>query len=199
MAQPLIASGKIELTYKGSGITHKIEAYVRGLVFLSGHWYINDRYSDSPTLLWTLAANTLAENVSYLLEAGAALGPALLYQRVGFIFVPVDTFVITSTNHAAGAVYPATQSTMVLRDSALYKVKVIVMDVNAPAPERIITPTGGPAQYDSFISNYLITAPLSTPPYLWQASRGDRFLAASPFLAVTIDLNDKLRRAYSLS
>jgi hypothetical protein len=177
-------------TYQISELTHVARSYVEIQVLAGAASTLAVRSGGTP-LLWTDAAARWVAQFGNILAA-ASTGMGVLLERFsGGVWLPVAA--VSESLAGDGALTPCSQITMTLRDSAFEKVKVVVMDTNEAAPQKLSTPTSGNGGFDAWIAEYIGSVDDSSA-YNWLKSRGDRFLLANPFVSVAVDLNDRVRR-----
>lgn len=196
MAQPLLATLRITLPYSINTVAHKIRGYASSAA-VAGDATILERRSGVYTLPWTNQATQWANILSNGLPASTDFGAPVLEQRVGTVWNVISVAPVP-TPTLAGTFAPASQFTLVLRDLAFFKLKVILLDTNVTPPYHTVSTTGSPGSLNSLVAGYL-SGGLADNPYDWQKSRGDRFMAVNPFVGVTGDINDKIRRARGLT
>lgn len=194
MSQALLASARIVVPYNVGALPHIHHAYARGLAPVGGSYNINSRALDNNDIVWTAAATQLTNAIASVLPVGSTFGTTLLQQLVDSVWVSIAAVSLTPAV-TANAVQYAAQMTMTLQDVAFKKVKVVLLETCQPANQHISSPTGGDATLDTFASYYTGTHGNAADPYNWLVGRGNRFLLSSPFVYVTTDLNDKIRRA----
>ncbi len=197
MSQPLLATKRITLNYEVNSVTHKARAYVSGSgVFISGTEAIDTRVTPS-SMRWSDAADGMAAAIGNILPGTGIVGNAILEDLVSGVWVPVDTHATSIVT--SGTVVLASQMTLVLNDSAFKKVRVTVLDAAIPLPYHNVSLPTASAALDTTVGEYGPAHAGTFAPYLWQKSRGNRFLAVGPLVGVTGDFNDKLRRRRGLS
>jgi len=195
MATPLVASYRIQFPYRSQGRPHSIRTYCRIATLEGVHPLIQVRTGDVG-IDWTDAADQFFTRLANVLPAGSTFGTALLQQLVGIVWNPVDSTGAPGSTFS-GTAYPATELTAVLRDSTFKKIRVNVLDINAPAPFHSPSEVGVPTTVGHFLDTYNPSASdfdATLDAYNWQVGRSNNFLASNPFAGVTIDLNDRMRR-----
>lgn len=199
MAQDLIATGRIVQPYTVDGQPHRFVAYVRNIQFSGGNYFINSRTLDDNDTDWEDAAEGLFQALSYLMSGTlTSNADAGLEEKVDEQWNPL-AFYTPVTSNAAGSYKVATQSTVVLRDTAFKKMKIIQMETTEAAPQHFTQIAGGDTAYDNYIKQWTSGATVPTPPFSWQVSRGNRYINTAPFVGATVALNRKIRRARGLT
>ncbi len=193
-----IATGRIQLPYTQSGITHLLHAWVRNITTIGGGAHnINTRATDSNDLDWNDAAEGLWASVSYLLTADAVPGTAVLQKFTDHIWEILDSHTFSTTN-GSGAVSLASEFTLNLRDDTFLPFKVIVLDTTQTPPHAITSPLAGTAAEDNFIKQWTLDATVTNAPAGWQVSRNNRYIADNPFVRATSTFNRHLSKRRGL-
>lgn len=193
MATPLAATYRIHVPYISGGRPHSLRHYCR-LATSGTHPLIHVRSGDTG-IDWRDAATRLAGNISNSLPSGASIGTLLLEQLIGLTWVAVDS-ASPGTITFSGTLYPATQATCVLRDTAFKKVRAELLDINYPAPAHWPgVPSGtGTGGLINWTTGYTVAAASPDDPYNWMVGRSNSFLQDNPIAGLTVDLNDRIRR-----
>lgn len=196
MSQPLLATYRITIPYTVSSIAHKFRAYVKSDGSVTAG-VPNITYVDASIHPWNVAANNLAGYLAPYLNC--TFGAALFEHLVSGVWLPLDSVAVTATP-SAGAAQAARQLTVVLRDSAFKKVKLVVMEgVLTTAAFHTTAYSGLDAVLTALLAGYNPATVDAGKPLLWQVSRGDRYFLASPLVASTGTLNRKIRRRRGLA
>lgn len=198
MSGPTIGMGRITIPYTVSSLTHECRMYVDNPTLVGAAWLIGVRPDVGGTSDWADAAQNLSETISYILPTGTTVGTAVLEEYFATGWVPRATVAVTMPN-VSGSVALAGQTTLTTRADNFTRPKIVVMEMNNPAPLKITSPTGGGANYDGFIGEFLITGTLPARPYLVMTNMHGFFLSTSPFVSTTLTYNRKLRRARGLA
>lgn len=199
MAQTLLATGRITLPITVDGLLHKLRVYVKNPTASGGSYNINSRTSDLNDQLWTTAAEDLASSISYGQGVTAvSVGDAYLESRSGLIWTTL-AFHTCGLNNALGTYAPGTQQTMVFRDTAGYKVKIIALEGNLNAPYHNGSYSSLTSTQLALIKQFTAAYTLTNAPYLWMVSRGNRYLNSASYVGLTIALNRKVRRRRGLT
>lgn len=200
MSQPLLATGRIVMPLTTSGLTHAYHAYVRNIQVGGSTYKVNTRTTDSNDLNWETAAQAFFSATSYLSATDQGVsGLILLQQLVSGVWQTISTYTPSGGFNGGGSVQPASQYTLWLRDSAYKPMKVVMLDTNQTPPQHFTIITGGDAASDNFVKQWLSTYTVTSAPYIWQVSRGDRYINTSAFVGSTVTLNRKVRRARGLA
>jgi len=195
MSQALVATHRITQPYTVSGVQHKIRYYVkRDLGVVTPPYFIINRAATS--MNWTLVAEQFAFRMGYMSQA--SWGPAVLEELSGTLWLPLDVYQPTGQS-AGGSVQVATQTTMVLRDTAFKNFHVVFMEQTQAAPYHNIAPFALGTSQGNMQHGWLSDGADIHDPYQFQVSRGNRYLATSPFIGYTIALNRKVRRRRGLA
>lgn len=198
MAEPLVAEGRIVFAYTVDGLTHEIRAYVRNPQESGGTWFINSRTLDENDLDWEDAADGLFASASYPIGDDVTFPDMELQIRDGVVWNLVATHTGASSN-TSGAHKPGAQCTLVLRDTAFKKVKVVVEEPNTASPYHFLSVAAATGILDDFSKQYTPSATVTNAPYHWQVSRGNRYLNTSSFVGLTGSLNRRVRRRRGLT
>lgn len=194
MSQPLLATKRITYPYTVAGRLHKIRCYVKkDPSVLTPPWFIVDR--NGATFLWTLAAEQLAFAMGFVVQQ--TVGAAIFEELVGTIWNPTDVFQPTGQS-AGGTPQPATEWVTVLRDTSFFKLHLDFQEGVTAAPVHVVAYTAITPSATNCLRNWTPDHSGANDPYMWQVSRGNRYLAGSPFVSTTISLNRKTRRARGL-
>ena len=198
MSVPLSATGRIVLTYADAGLSHKVHYFCRGITAVGGTFNINTYSVDANDLAWHDAVTATASYVNLMLSANRTWEPARLEKFVSGVWQLVDVYSFSSTA-GGGTLQPATQQTYTFLDKQYHKVKIVLLDTIKTAPQHFATPTGGDANFDTFIAAHIPGSAGAGDPGNWMVSRGNQYLASSPFIACTVTLNRRVRRRRGLT
>lgn len=200
MTTTLVAAGRLKIAYTpGAGFTHLMHCYIRNVQLVGAVYVANSRATDANDSPVSDIVTAFIETFSYLWPLGTTVADTLLELRTGSVWNPAASYTFTGTNHAIGALWPASQLTVVLRDTMFRKVKVEILDTNQNALQHDATLTGGSAQMDSLLQQCSSGATLPGAPYSCLVGRGNTFLNTNPLVSWTIAHNRKLRRARGLA
>ena len=196
MAQPLLATARLQFLYQVSGLNHHLNMYMAYNDVLGQHQMV-DR-DGITTVLWTLGAQYAWDKLRALFSAASlpAAASVSLLQRSGSLWNLIDVATLTGIGSYPGAVALANQATWVLRDTAFKKLRFVLLETvfgyvghwnNGVSADGSLN--AATHMLDGVDAN-------ANAPYRWMKSRGDRFLAAAGVVSgLTLDLNDKLKRA----
>ncbi len=199
MSQPLLATAKLEFQYTVSTFVHRLNMYIAYNDVLGQHQMV-DR-DGITTILWTVGAQYLWDKIRAMYNPTAMPAPAQLsiFQRSGIFWNLIDIATLTGAGSSVGGETLANQYTWVLRDLQFKKLRFVLLEgINGYTGHWQNGLTPDPAM--NAVTNALSGADANAnAPYRWFKSRGDRFLAATGNIAgLTLDLNDKLKRARGL-
>ena len=198
MSGPTTGIGRITIPYTVSSLTHMCRMYVKNPALAAGTWNIDIRPDIGGVADWALAAQGLADAISFILATGVTVGTALLEELSGTGWLPRDTATVTLPN-LSGTGATASQATLTLRDENFTRPKIVVMEVNNLGPIKISTPLGGGANFDGFIDAFLGSSSVAQRPWFFMVNQHENFLLDTPFVSTTITYNRKLRRARGLA
>lgn len=198
MTPTATATARIRIPYTTSPLIHHANVYIRGLAKVGADWMHNSRTLDENDQLWTDSAQGYADALSYLLDDTTTFGVAELQRIEGIVWTTKDTVALTNT-HGGGTQTFGQQLTLSLRDPTNYHVKVCIMEPNESGPFVLKNPTGGDANMDSFIAEFLSTHAGTHSPWIWMVGRMNEYLTQSPFISLAIHGNRKLERARGLA
>lgn len=197
MPQALLATYRLRTEYTIGGLTHKTVQYVKGVSGSPGSIILTDRTSATHTL--QQAADAWAQNLDAILDNTLTSVNVFLDQLVAGIWQLVDTVTVSLAGSSGTAYKPATQLTYVFRDSSFFKMKVVLIEASQSAPAHWTSPTGGGSSNNTLVKEYTSGHVSTHAVWLWGVSRGNRYLADSPFVGGTCTLNRKIRRARGLA
>lgn len=198
MSGPTIGIGRITIPYTVNGLTHVTRMYVANPTLVGSDWVIDVRPSIGGTVVWTAAADHLAETMSNILATGVTPGTALLEEYSATGWLPRATDSVTFPN-LAGNSNIAAEMISTFRDSNFTRPKIVVMEMNQIAPFKSTSPTGGAGGQDAFIAEFLSTGSLTARPWVVMTNQHGFHLATDPFVSFTTTYNRKLRRARGLA
>ena len=198
MAQELLATARIVFPIETSSNIHKIVAYVRGLTPVGGSWNVNTRTLDENDLPWDDAAQGFWDAYSYLLATAVVAPTAQLEEIDNGVWIPLANAALTGGNDS-GDIVQASQLTATFRDTAFKKMKVVFLEGSfvPPFASSIVTAFGGGVT--NGLKQWTSSHTVTNPPYTWQVSRGNRYLATSPFVRGVATYNRRLRRDRGLA
>jgi hypothetical protein len=202
MAEPLTAEYRISLHIVVGGLTHLLRVYCEAspsLLAASGY-FVFDRSG-----LATIDAGDAAQawwNALRTLYGTSILAPVwFLENRSGVIWNPVATGSLTGAGTVTGSFFDATQLTFSMRTSVFTRIRFVVLEQNKTQnPDKIQTLSELSASYGSAIAQALDGSDGNSDGiFNWARSKAKRELhSAAPFVSMTWDLNDKVRRARNL-
>lgn len=188
MPQPFLATFRIYYPYTYSGRVHKGYQFVKAHLVSSAYKIIDVSNNDHDPSdcaqrgkIWYTA----------LMPSTGTLGTPELQEKVGNIWVIREALTITGTT-GGSTVFPGSQVTATLRDSAFNKLKLVCLDTNQTPPQRIRSTTGGDTYMDAALAPFLQEASDPDDPFLWLVSRSNHYLNPSPFVSVKVTLNADL-------
>jgi hypothetical protein len=200
MSEPLAATARIELTYTILNFQHRLRHYCAYNDVLGQHQLV-DR-DGITTILWTVAAQYWWDKLRPLLENATWFTPpqAQLQHRDGAIWNPIDFATLTGTESSGQLTYQASQATLVLRDSAFKKIRVLALEHTGGYAFHSQSGQGPNQAFTEWTNAYSGADTSANAMYRWVKSRGDRFILGTGNVAgLTFDLNDKLKRARGLA
>lgn len=198
MSGPVTGIGRITIPYTVTALTHECRMYVWNPTLAGSQWNIDIRPDVGGVADWTLAAQGLADAISFLLATGVTAGTASLEELSGTGWLPRDTTTVTLTN-LAGSSSLATQATLTLRDENFTRPKIVVMEINQAGPFKLTSPAAGGANFDGFIDAFLGTSSVAQRPWFFMVNQHGHFLLDNSFVSTTVTYNRKLRRARGLA
>lgn len=198
MSGPTTGIGRITIPYTVSSLVHECRMYVKNPTLAASVWNIDIRPDVGGVADWSLAAQGLADAISWILPTGVTAGSAILEELSGTGWLPRDTASVTLTN-LSGTGATASQTTLTLRDENFTRPKIVVMEGNTLGPTKVSSPTGGNAAYDSFIDAFLGSSSVAQRPWFFMVNQHEFFLLDDAFVSATITYNRKLRRARGLA
>lgn len=199
MSQPLLATGRLVMKITTSSLLHTLHAYVRNVQAVGGSWNVNSRTTDANDVVWSTAAQGWWDAISYMLTTGQAAPSIELQQLVSGVWQVLASMTPTGGNLGAGGPVLGAQFTSVFRDTAYKPVKQIVFEGRWQPPFHNTSIAAFGSYITSYLTQFTSSATVTHPPYEWLASRGNRFLATTPFVGGTATFNRKVRRARGLA
>jgi hypothetical protein len=197
MSQPLLATYRITQPYTVGGLTHRFRMYVKSDgSFTGGVQNVTKR--DGTFSIWTAAASNLMGYIQQATPSPTSPGPSLFEHLVGTLWQPLDTFTIAGPL-GSGTFAPASELSVVLRDSAFKQIRVMVLDTNNSALYHSSGYSGGSAGVSNFLAGWNPSTATGADPLFVQVSRGNRYLSTAPLVGVTVAYNRKLRRRRGLT
>jgi hypothetical protein len=184
---------RITMPYTVDGFNHKCRLYGRNVQPVSGSFNINSRATDANDQVWTDAAAGMEYAVSALLPSAATYSPFLLEKWDGSVWEPLANTTIAPTN-VTGSYVKASQITLTFKDTALEKLKLVVVEGTEALAQKFRSPTGGDSAMDICIAEFLSTHVGTHAPYVWAVSHRDLYLSSSPFVSASVWPNRKIAR-----
>lgn len=188
MAQPFLATFRIYYPYHYEGRYHKGYQFCKAHLIGSAYKIIDKSNND-------LDPDDCAQRgkiwFSGLLPSTGYIGTPELQEKLGNIWVTRQALTITGAS-GGSSIFPGSQVTATLRDSAFNKVKLVCLDTNQTPPQRLTTTTGGDTYMDAALAPFLQEAADPADPFLWMVSRSNHYLNATPFVSVKVTLNSAL-------
>lgn len=197
MAQALVSTARIDLHYTVSTKAHVVRVYVKNLTVAGASWNIDGAPVVGGVIDWSAAAQGLWDSVKPLMPSAATVDGANLMSRSGSVWTPLASYTPTGAV-SANAYSPAQQMSLTLRDTGTKFVRFLLLEQTFPLPAHF--PSYGALTGDTLTmaKQFTVQRTVTNAPFEWLVSRGERFLADFSFVALTTDLNDKLRRARGL-
>lgn len=200
MATPLVPTYRLEFSLTVDGLLHKMRHYVN--VDTSTPVKILGRNGIS-VITPTEAATGWATVVQTAWKSAAVPAFNWIFQHlVTGVWLPVDSGTVTNTNSSGTSPQQGSQVTLVLRDIAFKKVRVIALETLIPGPfhfTNIVAAAAFNGPLGDLIKGYDTTAATTNPPHDWVVGRSGNYLVTNPLVGATWDLNDKVRRARNLT
>lgn len=193
MAQALVAEFRVVITYTVVGKPHVQRSYCQ--VEDISDVVPNLIGRDSDLTEWTDCAQGWWDEMRGIVDNSAIGANAVLEQRTGAIWFPMKS--VALTDNGAGSVETlASQYTLVVRDTAFKRIRVIIMEPGTGLYVGHSANGLGITELTDDVANAWNgeNADL-TMPYNWAKSRGDRYVLGSGAIAGgTYDLNDRMKR-----
>lgn len=197
MSSPLVATARIDLQYTVSTLPHHFRAYVKDLTVAGSSWTVAQRPSLGAAIDWADAAQGIWDTIRALMPVGSTADSATLQSRSGTIWTPLASYSPTGAV-SANTYSPAQQMTLTLRDTGFKKVRVIFLEQTFAIPIHYPSYGGLSGDVLTFAKQFTTNRTVTNAPFEWQVSRSEDYLADFSFVALTTDLNDKVRRARNL-
>lgn len=200
MATALVPTYRFEFSYVVNGLAHKVRHYVN--VDTSTPVKVMER-DGSTAIAQSDAADGFA--ITFLSGYGLSHVPAMswIFQHlVAGVWLPINSGSHTNTNSSGVAPEEATQVTLVFRDLAFKQIKVIMLESLIDGPfhvSNLAAANSFNAALGSICQQYDSTFSVPFAPHLWVVGRSGNYLALTPLIGATWDLNDKVRRARNLT
>lgn len=205
MATPLTASYRMSFQYVVSSYTHVIRHYVRAVI-VGGDYKVV--LKDGVTQITPQqCADGMGNALDNLFQTANPASAAWTLEHLsGMAWNPVATGGTATESGVSTAPALASQITLVLRDTSFKKVKAVVMESTVKPPYHfnvLGSNTGALHNFSSLLWAFCLEYDADTgelnPPQKWVVSRGNDYLQDHPFVGVTGDLNDKIRRGRGLT
>src|SRR5215831_5907577 len=180
MSTPLVSTHRITIEYHDASQSHKMRAYVKvaSLTAVPPTLHMRD---GSSVINWTDAATGLTAAASAILSNTFSFGGALLEQNIPGTdtWFTIDTFAPGGTGSLGGATLPASQFTLVVRDTENRKIRVVVLDTAKHYTGHSQTGLGIDTDTTAVVHDYDGTdVATASSPYNWQVSRKELFIKA---------------------
>lgn len=196
MATPLTATYRITMTYTPSPLTHKWRGYVKPVAAGPQPWSLTtfdglsvDTWVASIQAWWNVLR-------TFMYDTTTPAPDAVLEQHAGLLWVPLDFAALTGAGTLGVGNAAAQQTTIVVRDTAFAKMRIVLLEPNQPYLGHSSTGLGLTAGATAIANEYNGVANTPADPYNWQVSRGNRYvLRAGAISGLTFDQNRKLKRA----
>lgn len=193
----LVATHRITVSYADASQVHVIRAYCKPANMSATPPTIHHR-NGSTTFSWVLAAQHLFSMIANILDNDFSPGGALLEENVvgTDTWTVVDTASLTGTGALGSGTLPASQYTLVVRDTEFRKIRVVVLDTAKHYTGHSASGLGIDTDTDTVANEYNgANASDDDSPYNWQVSRKNLFVKAVGAVAGgTYDLNDRVKR-----
>lgn len=200
MATPLSATGRISIPYTVAGKLHYQRVFVRGITPVGATYNINSRTLDANDIDWQDAAEALVTAAAtYLGGTSVIMGEAILEQFSDPVWEPLQYHDVSGISLHAGTYEPAHQVTLVLRDKAFKKVKVVLAEDLVTQLFHFTSEGAAQNLVPDWVKEFTQNNTLTTAPYIWMVGRSDQYLADNPLVGCTGTYNRKFRRARGLT
>jgi hypothetical protein len=199
MSQPLLATFRMVINYRVAGVNHAWRGYCFAPTPTVGAPDILQRDGVS-VLDWTDAANYSWDQMRTLYNTGSIdSAQAVLEQFADPVWNPISFHTLTGGGASSASQKNAQQITYVLRDTAFFKLRFILLETVQGYTGHVGTGYGLGTDQNSFTEKLDGTETNVNAFWNWQKSRGNRyFLASGTVAGLTFDLNDKLKRRRGL-
>jgi hypothetical protein len=199
MAQPLLATYRLVIEYQIEGVLHTLHMYcsVDNPTAATPDIIARDGTTDMP---WDDVADDVWDFLRVHFNTGAVdSAAAKLEQFDDPVWNSIAFHTLTGAGSSSAATKKAQQTTYVLRDSAFFKVKFILMETVNDYIGHVGTGYGLGTDMNALTEALDGTNPDAHAFYNWLKSRGNRYLITNGVVAgLTFDLNDKLKRTRGL-
>lgn len=197
MAQTLVAVDRITINYTVQALAHKQRFYVKQGTPIGGAAQLLDR--DGSTLIPAEDAAQFAwDTMRDKFHTSVLAADYILEHRSGLNWNPVEANVLVGAG-TGGNTSVASQFTLVLRDTAFFKLHNLLLEHSEGYAGHSNTGLG----LNTPLDNYVLALTTDIDPncqWHWAKSRGDRYILASGAGAGgTLGMNDKIRRARGLT
>lgn len=192
MPSTLTATHRIVAKWQNSGLEHVQRAYCELGTPIGGVQQLVSRDGVSPIPVPDAYQGMFDALSAILADTDAAISFSL-EERTGLIWNPLDFDSIPP--FTGRTLVPASQFTLVLRDTAFIKIRVVVLETAEGYVGHSASGLGINANTDDFTNNYNGNTGVGTEPFFWQKSLVDNFILAGGSVAGgTYDLNDRAKR-----
>lgn len=197
MPSPLTATHRLEFQYTVDGVLHKSHAYCHAIPSTLSDptgFDLERRVPLTPIgaaaaidAFWTNLNNIMA-------SAQTSFGVTVLQVRAGTVFNPIAFRNTPVTPSQTGTYVKAAQVTVTFRGEDFSHLRVDILEsLLIPGQHVAAIPTTG--MEGGWMAGYDPLRAVAADPYNWQMSRNQQFISgAGGFVALTTDLNDKIRR-----
>lgn len=194
MAEPLAASGFIELPYTVDTLVHRVRQYVRNIQVVGASFNVNTRATDSNDLDWADAAQGYWDALSYALDDAIAAPTAELWQYSGGIAVLQATAALTGGNGSGATVeYSLLVATFRGTTFKPHRVEVLEGNFTPPFTSRDYTAFGG--GITNMLKQWTSAHTVTNPPYAWAVNKGNHYLnAGASFVKATASMSRSVRK-----
>jgi hypothetical protein len=197
LSTPLTATHRFSFTYAVDGLQHVAIAYCKRQDPLIGGMGVANRDGSSLTSIGD-AAQGYWDLMKQQMLGSVPVPTVLFEERSGLLWFPLAGVAVTGAA-GAGANFHASQYTLVVRDTSFKKLRITWMEGALGYVGHSPSGLGLGAGADNIANGYNGVGFGAHDPYVWQKSRGDRYiLAAGAIAGATLDLNDKLKRRRGL-
>lgn len=195
MSQPLLATNRVSLKYTVAGLQHVWRAYVNAGALIGGFPSFVDR-NGLNTSNWHAAYTAWWAILASMWPASAVPAPQATFEQLsGTLWNPIDVLTLPGGGSGGGVYQPAQESTWVIRDSAFKKLRIIFLEISQPYLGHAATGYALSVPTDNVTAGYDGTSTAAAMPFMWQVSRGNRYVLPSGSVAgLTFDQNRKLKR-----
>lgn len=192
MPSTLTATHRIVAKWQNTGLEHVARAYCKRGTPIVGIEQVVHRDGSSPIPI-TDAYQGMFNALSAIVADTDADISFSLEERTGLLWNPLDFGSIPPIT--GRTLVPASQFTLVLRDTAFVKIRVVVLETAEQYVGHSASGTGINANTNDFVNSYNNVSMSGIEPYFWQKSLVDNYILASGSVAGgTYDLNDRAKR-----